>query len=120
MQKVVRSLARFFLWALTAAVPFVIAACYGVMYSFSRSGRVTDAVTGSGIRDIRVTCLSGTSTVDTATTEYDGSYALFSDVADCDQIRFEDVDGAANGSYQARTVDVTGIGDVDVALTPEP
>jgi hypothetical protein len=119
MKKVVRSVARFLLWIVTGAVPFVIAACYGVMYSFSRSGRVVDAVTHQGIEGIQVTCRIGGMSGSVTSSWTDGNFLLDYDQP-CDEVQFVDVDGAANGSYQATTVPFPASGDLLVEMTPEP
>ena len=120
MKKVVRSVARFLLWIVTGAVPFVIAACYGVMYSFSRNGRVVDAVTHTGIQGIQVTCRAGGYVQSMANSATDGSFVIDYDQP-CETVELTDVDGAANGSYQATTVPFTSSGDLLlVEMTPEP
>jgi hypothetical protein len=119
MKKVVRSVARFLLWVVTGAVPFVIAACYGVMYSFSRSGRVVDAVTHQGIEGIQVTCRAGGYVQSGTTSWTDGQFLLEYDQP-CETVDFTDVDGVANGSYQATSVPLPSSGELLVEMTPEP
>ena len=131
MKKVVRQIARFFLWALTAAVPFVIAACYGVMYEydgpniFTYRGRVIDRVTREGVSSISLQCLRFGDILSSSSTEPDGSFEFSVTVeqeSGCDEISATDIDGSANGSYQNQTVDmtVTGTDDIIIILTPEP
>ncbi|MBN2358779.1 MAG: hypothetical protein JXR83_04955 [Deltaproteobacteria bacterium] len=115
MQIVKRSL----LWVITAAVPVVIAACYGPAYTFTKSGRVVDRTTGAGVANIAVSCadpVSAAASGDPGTA--DGSGGLLPDVhltADdgsfywggfepCRQLKFEDADGLRAGTpYPTRT-----------------
>ena len=49
MKKVLEVLARVLLGALTGLFTFVIAACYGAMYTYQRGGRVVDARSRQGV-----------------------------------------------------------------------
>jgi len=122
------------LWLLTTAIPVFIAACYGapgyicgygsdgdtdydddtdephVGHLQSFRGRVNAALTAVAIPFIRVTCgglgMSGEEVVDKTYSKPDGSFELWhSDVVPCDFLRFEDVDGAFNGSFASKEVD---------------
>jgi hypothetical protein len=119
MRKVVRSVARALLWVVTGMLPFVIAACYGVMYVFSRDGKVIDRVTRAGIRGIQVQCLVGSSVADQTTTESDGNFWTYSD-EECDTLSFTDVDGAANGTYLPQTIPMPATDPIVVELEPGP
>ncbi|MBI5502459.1 MAG: hypothetical protein HY907_19605 [Deltaproteobacteria bacterium] len=119
MKKVVRNVARFFLWIVTGVTSFAIAACYGVMYAYQRTGRVTDAVTHAGIDGIQVNCLVG-GVVHSGSSTYDGGRFYLDYDSPCDQVQFTDVDGATNGSYLPRTVAPPPSGELDVELTPGP
>jgi len=119
MKKLLRNVARFFLWIVTGVTSFAIAACYGVMYAYQRTGRVTDAVTHAGIDGIQVECLVDGAVHTGSSTFGGGSFYLDYDTP-CDQVQFTDVDGAANGTYQPRTVPLPATGDIDVELTPGP
>ncbi|HOX42594.1 MAG TPA: hypothetical protein PK668_03300 [Myxococcota bacterium] len=100
-----RFLARPLLWLLNLLVPVFIAACYGAPADFSGAtltGKVLDGTTQGGIYGIQVTCLRAGQPFTTDYTDLDGSFALWDS---CDQVRFEDLDGAENGGlYVQRTV----------------
>ena len=99
-----RTIARFFLWLVTAAIPVVIAACYGMPYKYSKSGHVIDSETKEGIQGIQVTCVVNDSDYSMAYTYEEGAFVIEYD-ADCDALRVEDVDGEDNGgTYLPRTV----------------
>ena len=120
MRKVVRNVARFLLWIVTAVTSFAIAACYGVMYSFQRAGRVTDAVTHAWIDGIQVNCLVGGS-VHSGTSSYDGGRFQLDYDIECDQVEFLDLDGPANGTYLDQRVPFPSWGDdIVVELAPGP
>jgi hypothetical protein len=112
-----RTLKRLVLSAVTATTGVLVACAYGMFYSWT--GRVRDATTQQGIPGIRVSCLVGGSVVDTGTTDGQGSYDLDRS-GDCEQLRFEDVDGAANGTYDGTTVDLPQESGLVVDLTPAP
>jgi hypothetical protein len=119
MRKVARNVARALLWIVTGMLPFVIAACYGAMYSFSRNGRVIDRRTRAGINGIQVNCNVG-GMVDSQTTSYsDGSFYVDS-YRQCETLTFEDVDGAANGTYLLRTIPMPATDPMVVELDPGP
>jgi hypothetical protein len=100
-----RLVARCFLWLLTVAVPVVIAACYGPMYRFSKSGKVIDSQTKEGINNIQVTCLRNGYEQDVAYSLTTGQFDIYYDAA-CDELLFEDIDGEENGgTYVQRTVE---------------
>lgn len=100
-----RTIAKFFLWLTTIALPVVIAACYGMPYRFSKTGHVVDSETKEGILGIEVACMRAGSAQATAYTLEDGSFWLeFNDP--CDHYRVEDVDGEDNGGqYVSRDVE---------------
>jgi hypothetical protein len=109
-----KRLARPLLWLLTSAIPVFIAACYGPPMEDedggfdpekSISGRVLSALTGSGIPYIKVSCIvsgrAGPEVYDTTYSAADtGAFELWaSEYSPCELLRFEDVDGAENGTY---------------------
>jgi putative lipoprotein (rSAM/lipoprotein system) len=92
---------RAVLWLLTAAIPFVIAACYGVYTGFVR-GRVVDAQTGQPVQGIQVDATSNRENpaaglLSSALTDADGAF----EVPVSTYIVFEDVDGEQNGGLYA-------------------
>lgn len=99
-----RTLKRALLWIVGTAIPITIAACYGVAYRFSKSGRVVDAATSVGITGVEVTCLVNNAEESLAYSGADGGFELSYDKV-CDEVRAADVDGAENGgTYAAKTV----------------
>ncbi|MFH1808164.1 MAG: hypothetical protein ABIJ09_05445 [Pseudomonadota bacterium] len=101
-----RKIQRALLWGITCAIPVVIAACYGMVMSFYKPGRVLDKTTQKGIADIEVRCVglaedagsvedAGGDTGLLAVTDAEGSFVL--NTNPCDTLRFIDVDGEANG-----------------------
>ena len=130
-----RLLAKLILWLLTTAIPVFIAACYGAPMDGmwdddagpdpekSVAGRVLAALTGSGIPYIKVSCLvSGYDGLevydDTYSAPGDGAFELWaSQYTPCEVLRFEDVDGAENGTFQPKDVEYVDNGlDVVVEL----
>ncbi len=100
-----RTISRFLLWLVTAALPVVIAACYGMAYRFTKSGHVVDSETKEGIPGIKIACMVDGNETATDYTYDDGSFWLEFNTA-CDHYRVEDVDGEDNGGlYVARDVD---------------
>lgn len=96
-----RALARLALWLGALGVPFTIACAYGMPVEYTKSGKVVDADTHEGIEGIQVTCLGGGVERGSALSGADGSVAIETATEDeCDTYEAEDVDGAANGSYQ--------------------
>ena len=92
---------RVILGLVTAASGVLIACAYGMTYSWR--GRVVDSVTNQPIPGIRVTCEDSGGVQGTATTNADGEWNL-GDIY-CEKLTFTDVDGAANGTYDATTVE---------------
>ena len=119
MKKLVRNIARILLGIVTAMTSFTIAACYGVWYAYERTGRVVDALTRAGIDGIQVECLRGGSVQAGELSSDDGQFWIGSDV-DCEQLRFRDIDGTANGTYQEKTIPAPTVDDQIVELTPGP
>jgi hypothetical protein len=94
-----RQLARALLKLATLAIPVVIAACYGVQYAFSKSGKVIDKSTHAGINGIKVSCVLADGTVESECySDSEGSFVLMFDNA-CSKVTAEDVDGTENGKY---------------------
>ena len=105
-----KSVKKLLLGIITAAIPVVIAACYGPVYRME--GMVKDADTQEGIEGIRVTCINYD---DRSTPEYDGQfattktnisgyYSFDGSGGRCDIMRFKDIDGMKNGFYDKETV----------------
>jgi hypothetical protein len=115
IRRVGRTIAKGALWLVTGLVPVVIAACYGAYYGFQRGGRVADATSRQGVGGIRVTCRVGDRVTSQAVSRADGWYSLTEDQP-CDEVLFEDVDGAENGSYLPASVPAPPAGDVNVEL----
>ena len=89
------------LWLITGVIPVVVAACYGVMYTFSKNGKVVDADTGEAIQGIQVSCAVGnrSNVIDTSYTDSYGNFFIAGDT-ECDAYIFADVDGDQNGTYE--------------------
>jgi hypothetical protein len=123
---------RIFLGFFALLVPVVIAACYGAVDQrlMTKNGKVLDKDTKVGLKAIQVSCMvpglglvpdggmadggmadGGASSVGlvathTTTTEEDGTFALaYEEFNECVRLEAVDVDGTANGSYQATSVD---------------
>lgn len=94
-------LKRMLLGVVTAASGVLIACAYGMTYSWR--GRVVDHTTTQPIPGIRVTCVGSGSTQGTTTTDSNGEWQ-FGNIY-CEQLTFTDVDGAANGAYDATTLE---------------
>lgn len=94
-------LKRMLLGAVTAASGVLIACAYGMTYSWR--GRVLDRTTSQPIPGIQVTCEDSGSTLGTTTTDANGEWS-FGDIS-CAQLTFTDVDGAANGAYDATALE---------------
>ncbi len=114
-----RTLARFALRAVTGLGTVFIAACYGVRYAGQlRSGVVVDSQSGARIHGILVSCLGdGGSALEQDVTDAQGEFAMR---ADCVEYRAEDVDGAQNGSYAAKTASFPGTEPVVIPMDPVP
>ena len=113
MSKILRVLARMLLGVLTGLFTFVIAACYGAMYTYQRGGRVVDARSQQGVPGARVLCRSADGSSSESMTQADGSFLVDSRRA-CREIVVQD----PNGAYAEQTVAVPPDGSVEVALTP--
>lgn len=108
MQIVKRSL----LWMLTAAVPVVIAACYGMPVSygaFQQTGKVVDKESQEAIPGIEVSCeteAGALASSDVTTTDDLGAFTISFD--SCPVMVFEDNDGGDNGgTFQRLEVPLT-------------
>jgi hypothetical protein len=138
-----KMLARPILWLLTTAIPVVIAACYGALESFRLWGNVVDRETGEGINNIKVSCILSNgptewSVEETQSSESsyygdggvgagdethsmpeDGYFSIGYDEP-CYKLRFEDVDGEANGGrYATRVIKYDGGNGLLVELDRE-
>ncbi|MDX9999766.1 MAG: carboxypeptidase regulatory-like domain-containing protein [Polyangia bacterium] len=93
---------RLLLGMVTATSGVLIACAYGMLYAWN--GRVLAQDSKQPIPGIQVTCKdSGGGTLHTTTTDSNGEWSI-GDYA-CSQLTFTDVDGAANGAYDATTMD---------------
>ncbi len=95
---------KLLLGVMGVVVPVIVAACYGVPYRFSKSGKVVDKTTGQGVPSLDVVCVSGNNEADLTVTGVDGVFDLWYDQA-CDAVLIRDVDGDTNGVYGAQRVD---------------
>ena len=104
MPALVKIIKKAMLWIITAVIPVVVAACYGVMYAFQKTGRVIDKDTREGIDGIQVSCLvsSRNDVEDTAYT-YEGQFYLNYD-RECNMLLFKDVDGEEGGGYYGEVI----------------
>lgn len=112
---------RSLLWMLTAAVPVVIAACYGVPANFkTKLGKVVSSADKQGIKGIQVSCENDGAASDDAgivedagvledagaapnqgvlTDETGAIYLNYDENFPCDNIVVKDIDGAENGEF---------------------
>ena len=104
MPALVKIIKKAMLWIITAVIPVVVAACYGVMYAFQKTGRVIDKDTREGIDGIQVSCLvSSRSDVEDTAYTYDGQFYLNYD-RECNMLLFKDVDGEEGGGYYGEVI----------------
>ncbi len=105
MSLVIKKLKKGMLWLVTAIIPVVVAACYGVMYAFHKYGRVVDADTGNPITGIKVSCAVGHrgNIIDVSYTDTDGYFYINADSA-CEGYIFTDEDGEGNGGEYAEVL----------------
>ena len=124
-------LAKPFLWMMTAIMSMCIAACNVSPASLDDTlkGTVKNRA-GQGIPNIKVSCMGlgidggidagaggmGTEVASTSTLQGDGWYELSVTISDCDFLRFQDVDGAENGSYLKHDLFISGVNEVHVVL----
>lgn len=121
---------------LTAAVPVVIAACYGVPADYKvKLGKVVSGADQTPIQGIQVSCVHDGETVDAGVAEdagqvedageaqaYDvltdenGQFSLdYSEGNPCDSLQLNDVDGAENGGdFAPKTVPFVDDGSEEV------
>ena len=123
-----RTLAKPFLWLVTCAIPVFISACYGSGYDGtggSRSrildGTVTNA-SGQGVTDILVKCLDSGGYENDRTVSQEGGYYEIRSYEDspCRTLRFEDIDGAENGTYLPQDLTVDPSADSFDIVLQEP
>ena len=98
-----KSFHRLFLWVLGLIMPVFIAACYGMPYGFSKTGRVLDSKSRQGISGLKVICVENGSEWNYDYSTSDGSFMLPYDVP-CDAVKVVDIDGPDNGQYQEKDV----------------
>ena len=102
MKKLTKLFKKALLWLITAFIPVVVAACYGMMYSFDTSGKVIDKDTREGIDGIEVKCIvDDKNDVEDIDVTFDGEFMLAFD-RQCKKLVFEDFDGKDNGGYYCR------------------
>ena len=100
-----KHLTRALLKLMTAGIPVVIAACYGVPYEYGlgKSGNVVDRTTHAGIGGIKIGCVLADGTLESETySSTDGSFMVEYN-QDCATLTAEDVDGEENGGLYAKT-----------------
>jgi hypothetical protein len=87
-----KNVSRWMLGLVTSAIPVVIAACYGVAYTFSQRGRVVDKSSKAGVAGLKVECRSTSNAVgDISYSESDGQFSLFATSSDsCTNVRVTD------------------------------
>lgn len=114
MALTIRLLKKALLWLITGVIPVVVAACYGVMYTFTRNGKVVDADTGEAIQGIQVSCAVGnrSNVIDTSYTDAYGTFYIAADT-ECDAYIFTDVDGDQNGGTYEEVVVQDSLQDGD-------
>jgi hypothetical protein len=104
MPALVKIIKKAMLWVITAVIPVVVAACYGVMYAFQKTGTVIDKDTRQGIEGIQVSCLvSNRGDVESTAYTYEGQFYLNYD-RECNMLLFQDVDGEDNGGYYGEVI----------------
>ena len=96
-----KTLYKALLWLMVTAVPLVIAACYGPMYRYTKSGRIIDATNQKALQNIKVTCLRDGKPLGFAVSTSEGEFWL--DNMACDSLKFED----ESGKHNPRTVSST-------------
>ncbi len=98
-----KSIHRLCLWVLGLIMPVFIAACYGMPYGFTKTGRVLDRNTRKGISGLQVICVDQGSEYNYDYSSVDGSFMLPYDYP-CDEVKVVDVDGPDNGQYHEKSV----------------
>jgi len=121
-------LARLLLRLMPLAFPAVFAACYGPaagVYNPTVTGKVVDKVSSSPIQGIQVSCSVLVVSSDAGPlirahglAGADGAFTL-PDCLDADTLLAEDVDGAANGSYQTVSVKMNGTSGNTIAMAKQ-
>ena len=116
-----RIISRFLLGIVTTAIPVVIAACYGMAYTFSQRGRVIDRDSKAGVPGLRVDCRSASNaTTDSTLSASDGAFDLHAlSPASCATIAVQD-EREVGPHYPATTVASNSAQNlvIEVALVP--
>ncbi len=116
-----KRVSRCLLGLVTCVVPVFIAACYGVMNTFSQRGRVVDKDTKAGIAGLRVECRNANQTVtDMTHSAQDGAFALYAESASsCATVAVDD-DREAGARYASTTVPSDTGKDLVIEVSPLP
>ena len=116
-----RIISRFLLGIVTFVIPVVIAACYGLAYTFTQRGRVIDKNSKAGVAGLRVDCRSASNaTTDSTLSASDGAFDLHAlSPASCATIAVQD-EREVGPHYPATTVASNSAQNlvIEVALVP--
>jgi hypothetical protein len=116
-----KRISRCLLGLVTCVVPVFIAACYGVMNTFSQRGQVVDKNTKAAVAGLRVECLNASSTVtDMTHSAWDGTFALHTESASsCTTIAVDD-DRETGARYASTTALPDPGKDLVIEVAPLP
>jgi hypothetical protein len=116
-----RRVSRLLLGIVTTAVPVVIAACYGMAYTFSQRGHVIDKASKAGVAGLRVDCLSSSKNVsDTTLTSSTGAFELYaSGQSACQTVAVTD-ERSASPSYAPTSVPSNSSADLIIEVSTVP
>jgi len=101
-----RKLSRLLLSLAALGLPWVIAACYGTLWKYSKDGRVIDATTQAGIQGIEVDCNKNGAIQSSEYSDTNGQVFLGYDIP-CDTLTARDTrdtDGATLQLYETTTI----------------
>lgn len=116
-----KNVSRWVLGLVTSAVPLVIAACYGVAYTFSQRGRVVDKNSKAGVAGLRVECRStGNSVTDISYSETDGQFFLSTmNAGSCANVQVSD-EREVGKHYATTTVPSDASKTLTIEVSQEP